>query len=220
MLLDAETISLSKLIWDYHQLHHRLKPADVILVLGSHDPRVAERGAELFLQGYAPWLLFSGGFGRLTEGTWTETEAEKFARIAEEMGVPATQILIENQSTNTGENIAFSYQLLKEKQIPLQRLILVQKPYMERRTYATFLKQWPGPEVEIMVTSPQLSFEEYAPDEVYRELVIHVMLGDLQRIKVYPEKGYQAHQEIPAEVWDAFEQLKQKGFTSHLLSTT
>ncbi|WP_205503862.1 YdcF family protein [Rufibacter psychrotolerans] len=220
MVLDPETLTLSRIIWEYHQLHHTLQPADAILVLGSHDPRVAERGAELFLAGYAPWLLFSGGFGRLTEGTWTETEAEKFARIAQEMGVPTSQILLENQSTNTGENIAFSYRLLQEKHIPVRRLILVQKPYMERRTYATFLKQWPGEEIEIMVTSPQISFEDYPLDEAYRELVIHIMLGDLQRIQLYPEKGFQVYQEIPAKVWEAFEQLKRRGFTSHLLPST
>ncbi|AKQ44733.1 hypothetical protein TH63_02400 [Rufibacter radiotolerans] len=217
MILDQETIELSRRIWAYHQLHHNLHPADAILVLGSHDTRVAERGAELWLQGYAPWLVFSGGFGRLTEGNFAEAEAEIFAKIAQDRGVPLTQILIENQSSNTGENITYSYQLLQERNVPLQSLILVQKPYMERRTYATFLKQWPGPEVEIMVTSPQLSLVNYCNEEIPMEQVIHIMLGDLQRIKLYPALGFQAYQEIPADVWDAFEQLKQKGFTDHLL---
>ena len=133
------------------------------------------------------------------------------------MGVPQSCILIENRSTNTGENIALSYQLLQAREVNLQQLILVQKPYMERRTYATFLKQWPGPPVEIMVTSPQISFEDYPNEEVSREQVIHIMLGDLQRIRLYPALGFQVHQEIPDRVWAAYEQLKQKGFTSHLL---
>ncbi|MFC6996941.1 YdcF family protein [Rufibacter roseus] len=217
MSLSPETTALAQRIWNYHQLHHSLKPASAILVLGSHDLRVAERGAELFLQGYAPSLLFSGGYGRLTEGNWTQTEAEKFAQIAIDKGVPKEKILIENKSTNTGENIAFSHQLLQQRNIPVDSLILVQKPYMERRTYATFLQQWPGPKINFMVTSPQISFTDYPNEEVSVEQVIHIMLGDLQRIKVYPQKGFQAYQEIPEKVWEAFEILKQQGFTSHLL---
>ncbi|MGV3589553.1 MAG: YdcF family protein [Adhaeribacter sp.] len=217
MLLDSETLRLSQLIWDYHHVNHNLAPADCILVLGSHDTRVAERGAELFLQGYAPLLIFSGGLGRLTDGLWTEPEADKFAQIARDLGVPADKILVENRSTNTGENIALTYALLQKNDISVKRMILVQKPYMERRAYATFMKQWPGEPVEIMVTSPQISFADYPNHEISQEEVINIMLGDLQRIHIYPPKGFQIHQDIPDAVWHAFEQLTQKGFTSHLM---
>jgi len=214
---DPETLRLSQLIWDYHHVNHTLAPADCILVLGSHDTRVAERGAELFLQGLAPLLIFTGGLGRLTDGMWDEPEADKFARIAIEMGVPEDKILIENRSTNTGENIALTHSLLKNRDIPVQRMILVQKPYMERRAYATFMKQWPGNPVEIMVTSPQINFPDYPNHEISQEEVINIMMGDLQRIKIYPPKGFQIYQDIPAEVWRAYEQLVKKGFTSHLM---
>jgi hypothetical protein len=43
------------------------------------------------------------------------------------------------------------------------------------------------------------------------------MAGDLQRIKVYAEKGFQIYQEIPAEVWDAYEQLVAAGYNEHLI---
>ena len=152
--------SLAKTIWDYHLLNHKLEKADCILVLGSHDLRVAERGAQLFLDGFASLLLFSGGLGNLTKEIWDEPEADKFAKVALKMGVPDENILIENKSTNTGENIKFSYNLLKEKRIISKNIILVQKPYMEKRTYATFVKQWPEQNVKISVTSPQISFEK------------------------------------------------------------
>jgi uncharacterized SAM-binding protein YcdF (DUF218 family) len=217
MTLDAQTIALARTLWDYHHVHHTLTLADCILVLGSHDTRVAERGAGLLLDGYAPWLVFSGGLGRLTEGVWTEPEADTFARIARQMGVPAGQILTENRSTNTGENIALSYELLQKHGIPVRRMILVQKPYMERRAYATFLKQWPGEPVELMVTSPPLSFDDYPNAEVPLEHVIHIMVGDMQRIRVYAEKGFQVPQDIPDEVWQAYEGLVARGFTEHLI---
>jgi len=43
------------------------------------------------------------------------------------------------------------------------------------------------------------------------------MVGDLQRIRVYPEKGFQIAQEIPADVWEAYEELVQMGFDSRLI---
>lgn len=214
---DSETLEAASRIWHYHQLHHSLRKADCILVLGSHDTRVAERGADLFLEGYAPWLLFSGGLGRLTEAMWTESEADTFARIALRQGVPSGKILIENRSTNTGENIAFSYQLLQQHVLPVHRILLVQKPYMERRAYATFLKQWPGPAVDLHVTSPRIAFEAYPTPDISMEEVIQIMVGDLQRIHLYPEKGFQVYQAIPEEVWQAYEQLVQKGYSKHLI---
>ena len=112
-----ETIGLAQVLWDYHHVNNSIEKSDCILVLGSHDTRVAERAAELFLEGWAPLLIFSGGLGRLTDGVFAETEADKFAAIAVDKGVPAQSILIENRSTNTGENIVFTKALLKEKNL-------------------------------------------------------------------------------------------------------
>jgi uncharacterized SAM-binding protein YcdF (DUF218 family) len=205
----------AKVLWDYHHMGHTLNSADCILVLGSHDERVGKRGAELYLQGWAPLLIFSGGLGRLTEGIWTQPEADKFANIAIAMGVPEKDILIENKSTNTGENIINTQALLKSRNIEPESFIVVQKPYMERRSYATFKKHWP--EKTIYVTSPQIRFEDYATDEIPIENVINIMAGDLQRIRVYPEKGFQIPQFIPDKVWKAYEQLVTAGFNEHLL---
>ncbi len=215
-MLTKETLALAQKLWDYHHVNHTIKPSDCILVLGSHDLRVAERGAELYLQGWAPLLIFSGGLGRLTQEIWSEAEADKFASIALTMGVPKEAILIENQSTNTGENILFTQELLKAKKIGPQSFIVVQKPYMERRSYATFKKHWP--DKDFIVTSPQMAFKDYPNEDITLEEVIHIMVGDLQRIKIYPEKGFQVFQEIPEDVWRAYERLVELGFNAHLVS--
>ena len=212
---------LAEKIWHYHRMNHQLKRADAILVLGSHDKRVAERGAELFQAGWAPLLIFSGGLGAITKGMWSEPEADQFAAIAVAMGVPPEKILIENRSSNTGENILFTRELLAEKNLDPQLFILVQKPYMERRSFATFRKLWP--EKEVIVTSPQVSFEEYLETFSSRELskddVISIMVGDLQRIKVYAQKNYQIYQEIPQDVWSAYEELVKAGYDRNLISS-
>src|SRR5262245_1050900 len=142
-MITPEVLSLARQLWDYHHMNHELAKADCILALGSHDLRVADRTAELYLQGWAPLVIMSGGLGNFTQDMWTEKEADKFAAIAIQKGVPADAILIENQSTNTGENIMFTQRLLKSKGLEIQRFIVVQKPYMERRSYATFKKHWP-----------------------------------------------------------------------------
>jgi len=217
--VDNHITSLAETIWRYHQMNHSLAKADGILVLCSYDVVVAERGAELFLEGWAPLLIFSGGLGTITSRFWTEPEADRFAEIALRMGVPRENIIIENKSTNTGENIMFTKRLLAERQISPQKLILVQKPYMERRAYATCKQLWP--EVEITVTSPRKSFDEYLDQHSSRELskedIVSIMVGDLQRIQLYPAKGFQIHQDVPPEIWAAYEELVSAGYDQHLI---
>jgi len=206
-------------VWRYHQLNHELSKADAILVLCSHDMAVATRGAQLFLEGWALLLIFSGGQGSITSRLWQEPEADLFARIAEEMGVPRDRILVENKSTNTGENVLFTRRLLSECGIDPRSFIVVQKPYMERRSYATFKKVWP--EKELVVTSPRVSLDEYltkySHDSLSADDVISIMVGDLQRIRDYPERGFQIHQEIPEDVLRAFDELVEAGYDRHLL---
>jgi uncharacterized SAM-binding protein YcdF (DUF218 family) len=214
-MVTNEVLKLAKKLWDYHHMHHALEKADCIFVLGSHDLRVAERAAQLYLEEWAPMIIFSGGLGNFTKETWTEAEADQFAAIAVSMGVPEGSILIENKSTNTGENILFTQQLLARKNMDPGSFIVVQKPYMERRSYATFKKHWA--DKKLIVTSPQIIFEEYPTEEISLERVIHIMVGDLQRIKFYPAKGFQIFQEIPPDVWQAYEQLIACGFNKHLM---
>lgn len=217
--MDPRIRPLVDKLWRYHQLNQPLSKSDVIVVLCSHDTVVAERGAELFLEGWAPLLVFSGGLGVITRHLWQDPEAERFAQIATQMGVPDDRILIEDRSTNTGENVQFTRQLLAERGIDPESLILVQKPYMERRTFATFNKVWPGK--RFAVTSPRFSMDDYlhrySNAALSADDVISIMVGDLQRIREYPARGFQIPQEIPGDVWDAYEQLVRAGYDRHLM---
>jgi len=217
--MDQQIFALAEKIWDYHLMKHQVAKADAILVLCSHDERVAERGAQLFLEDWAPLIIFSGGHGAITKSLWSEPEAERFARIAISLGVPRESILIESHSTNTGENITFTKRLLSGKNLDPHSFIIVQKPYMERRSYATFRKLWP--EKDLIVTSPQVSFRNYLAEYANRSLsasdVVSIMVGDLQRIKLYPSRGFQIEQEIPDEVWGAFELLVRAGYDKYLI---
>jgi hypothetical protein len=217
--MDAHIHSLVEKIWNYHQLHHELEMADAILVLCSHDRRVAECGAQLFLDGWAPLLIFSGGLGSITKHLWEKPEADQFAAIAREMGVPDESMLVENASTNTGENILFTRTLLAGRRLDPRSFIIVQKPYMERRSFATFRRLWPEP--DIIVTSPRVSLDEYldgySNSSLSEQDVISIMVGDLQRIRLYPARGFQIHQDIPPDIWDAGQELIRAGYDTRLV---
>lgn len=201
-------------------MHQPLSKADVILVLGNRDVRVAEHAARLYLEGFAPILLCAGSgsihnheIGR--ERFVGTTEAELFADIAVNAGVPRDAIIIENKSQNTGQNYEFSVAKLKERGIVPRKIILVQKPYMERRAYATG-KVW-LPDVDLIVTSPKITFNEYPDASTSKDRLLCSLVGDLQRIREYPKMGFQIEQEIPKDVWSAYEYLVAHGYTAKMI---
>ena len=207
----------AKIIWDYHHVHQALEKCNVILALGSSDLRVAAYAAELFMQGYGDYLVISGGYGKFTKDLFHKTEAEIFADIAIQKGVPKEKILLETQAANTGQNIVFAHKLLAAKNMKTNSLLVVTKPYMERRTYATFQKQWPTQGTKMIVSSPPIAYEDYFTEELPKDFVLNVMVGDLQRIKEYPKLGYQIEQPIPDDVWRAYELLVAAGYDTALI---
>ena len=210
----------AKIVWNYHQMHMHPTKADAIFVLGSIDTRVADYAAELFLRGLGDYVVFSGGVAHTEDRLkvrWQGSEAEHFAHIAAKKGVPKDKILTDTKAQNTGENITLTYELLLQWRLHPSSLLLIQKPYMERRTYATFKKQWPSPETSMLVTSSPISYENYFNENNPKELVLNIMVGDLQRLKEYPKLGYQIEQVIPEEVWNAGQQLVGLGYDKHLL---
>ena len=200
-------------LWDYHRLGHVLEPAEIILVFGSSDLRVAAYAAELWEAGYAPRILFSGGRGRMTQG-WTETEAAAMARVAREAGVPQDRLILEERASNTGENIRFSRELLEKRGLSPRTAIVVQKPYMERRTHAAMEVQWP--ELACIATSPPLEFADYCSEKLPPELVIAAVAGDFQRILDYPALGFASPQPVTPEAMAAYELLVRAGYVSQL----
>ncbi len=197
-------------LWDYMQLKHDLKSADCLFVMCSNDLRVAEYAAKLYHQKLAPLIVFSGGEGRCTDGLFEKSEAETFAEIARIAGVPSESIVVETKSSNSGENVRFTEQLLIEKGICCDSLILVQKPFMERRAIATFEKQWQSSYSQLQVTSTAHPFFEYINEDMPLMMVLAALMEDFSRIKTYPEKGFQTEQEIPANVESSYQALQEK----------
>lgn len=207
-----------QVIWDYLCLHQEPEKADVIVGFGNFNTDIARRAADLYLQGYAPKILFTGGLGRNTEGLLPEPEAVRFARVAMECGVPESDILLEDKSTNTKENIDFTRLLLEKEKIPHHRILGVHQPFMERRIKAAMGVYWT--DQSFAVTSPQVTIPEYLhrakQQGVSENASVSVIVGDFQRMDLYAKKGYQLPQYIPQEAWDAFHQLVAMGFDKQL----
>jgi hypothetical protein len=207
-----------QVLWDYLGMHQQPVKADCIVGFGNFNTNIARRAAELYLQGYAPKVLFTGGLGRNTEGMLPEPEAVRFGRVAMECGVPEEDLILEDRSANTKENIEFTREKLRQLGLPHEYILGVHQPFMERRITAAMGVYWP--ELKFSVTSPQVTIPEYLKDAqaqgVTEEAAICVIVGDFQRMDLYAKLGYQLPQHIPEEAWEAFRRLVDMGYDKQL----
>lgn len=171
-------------VWQYHHMGHDLpKKADGVMCLCSSDLNVAVHAAKIFLSGDYGWLLFSGGIGTGSHSGknmlgWEQPEALVFRDAAIKAGVPDHAIHTEDASTNTGDNVRLSRALILEKGLAHESIVVVQKPFMERRAFATFKKVWPEPDISI--SSVGSSWDEYVENcELDQEMVVNIMVSTL-----------------------------------------
>jgi len=228
--LGTEVLQAAQTVYEYARMHQSLerrdgKQWDGVLCLCSSDLRVARHAAQLHRK-LGGWLCFSGGVGTGPHSGanllgWKDAEAVVFAReAARTAGIPDESIIIEPEATNTGENVALSRALLAARGLSCKRVVIVQKPFMERRSWATLKRVWPT--ADAVISSPKLSFDECLNGcGIPAEVLVAIMVGDLQRIRLYalPPRNFQIAQPIPREVWAAYETLVARGFTMNVIKT-
>lgn len=202
-------------LWDYHNIPNSQNKSDFILVMGSADDRVAYHAAYLYHMGYSKILIASGGAGKVTREIYTQSEGERFSHLLIKCNVPIDCIIIEDKASNSGENLQFSKRILDEKGLNFNNGLLVTKPYMKRRAYATAMKQWP--EINWEVSAPLLSLEMYPDDKINLSMMVNLMVGDLQRIYEYSKLGFQIEQDIPSYVWESYNFLVEQGFDKYVI---
>lgn len=205
-------------LWNYHDMHHELHPCDVGVGLGSHDLGVAVVAVRLFNQGMFPRIVFTGANAPTTVERFPRGEAVHYGEYATEHGVPADSVLIEPVAKNTSENITLTRDLLMTNGIKAQSLILMSRPYQQRRAYATCKKVWP--EVDVLCASLPLPLDAYVASIGDARKVIDMLVGDTQRIDEYAKMGFAIPQEVPAGVREAFDRLVAGGYTSRLIPRT
>jgi uncharacterized SAM-binding protein YcdF (DUF218 family) len=206
---DVETL------WRYHYMHHELRPCDVGIGLGSHDLGVAVIATRLFHEGLFPWIVFTGANAPTTVERFPRGEAVHYREYAVEQGVPAESILVELRATNTAENLEYSRALLAERRITVRSVLIMSRPYQQRRAYATCKLMWP--DVDVVCASNPLELDDYVRSIGDPRRVVEMLVGDTQRIEVYAERGFAIPQEMPDAVRAAFERLVAAGYTSRLI---
>ena len=217
-MIPAQVWADARQLWDFQQMGHEPRPCSVAIGLGSHDLGVADTTADLYHQGMAPLIVFTGATSRTTHERMPRGEAEHYRERAMELGVPGRVILVEPNARNTGENIRFSRALLEERRVLVSSVLLVSKPYEERRGYATARKLWPG--VEWVCASTPMTLADYVDSIGDARLVVDMLVGAQQRLMIYPRQGFMIEQKIPGDIKAAYERLRDCGFTSRLAPET
>ncbi|MER5964195.1 YdcF family protein [Streptomyces sp. NPDC002057] len=215
-MISAQNWSDAHRLWDFQQMGHEPRPCSVGIGLGSHDLGVADATVDLYRRGMFPLVVFTGATSRTTEGRMPKGEAEHYRERALELGVPAPAILVEPNARNTGENIRFSRSLLGSHGIQVSSILLISKPYEERRAYATARKLWP--DVDVVSASTDMRLEEYVDSIGDPRLVLDMLVGAQQRLLLYPERGFTIAQDVPEVVAAAYERLRCAGFVSRLMA--
>ncbi len=202
-------------LWYYHQLGHELRPADVGIGLGSHDLGVATCAADLYHRGLVPRLVVTGAFAPTTVATFPRGEAVHYREHALALGVPDDAILVEPTATNTGENITRTRALLTAQGLAVTSVILISRPYQQRRAYATCRQLWP--DVSVQCTSLPMALDDYVASIGDVDRIVNMLVGDTQRIWVYAQQGHAIPQAVPVDVLEAYRVLVAAGYTSRLV---
>lgn len=183
--------------------------AELVLAMGSQDLRVADTAVRAFRETRADWLVCSGGFGKDTAALFHQPEGVLYAQRCRDAGVPEERLIVEDRASNSGENFLFSKRLLAGRGLFPSAGVIACKPYMARRAWAAGTWQWP--EARWSVFPSPVGLEEYLARSGGPEAVFHLMVGDLQRLRVYAGR-FQAPVEVPEAVWAAYERLAADGW--------
>jgi len=207
MFRNPKVEELTRTVWNYMDVStpiEKLPKVDFGLVLGSADMLPAVRAVELYDAGKVSRFVFSGKGGTNLGLSGNETEARALSNIATGLGVHPADVILEQESTNTGQNIQFTYNLLKGAQTTLREgekgasfilvpeLVVLHMPSALGRDRATLMKQWPStedtPQPKFYMSGLQIGMIGYLEQGFGKDQtvdkIIGGLLGDFQRMQV------------------------------------
>ena len=196
--MTTEIYAHIELLWKYLSVGELVEPCDIAFVLGRDDFSIPKRMVSVYNNGLAPVIIILGGRGRLT-GSIEGSESQEFKKQLLAQGIPEEVILIEEKSTNTGENIIEGLKVIKENSLQPKRICLITHRPHTRRALAvasalnSSITWLPCPDE---CTVPGFTSDRLI--EVAKELV-----GEVLRLEEYPKLGYFENQHIPQEIISA-----------------
>jgi uncharacterized SAM-binding protein YcdF (DUF218 family) len=201
---------LSQILWNWLAINDKPENSDIIFLFGGAILNTPQKGLELFNQGLAPYIVTTGLGGTFGNPEWTKPIADMFTNYLVEKGIPQEKIIIQNTSTNTPEDVKIAIPLLRKMNIPHSSAIIVSRPVHQRRAYATFAKLYP----EIKLINAPCFETEPTQIEDQNELVYVATrcLQEYERLITYGEKGDLVIQQIPADIAETYNQLKQLSY--------
>lgn len=131
-------------------LQDKPQKSDIILIPGSEETQLIYKAIKLYNDGFAPLILISGGANQIIPKY--SSEAEYFAKICSEQNISQNSIICETKAKNTFENAHMSYELIKEKNINIESVLLVVKEYHSRRALLTY-KRYFSPNINFSVAT-------------------------------------------------------------------
>lgn len=174
-----------KKITDYIFLESKPQKADLALVFGTRHSEAINKVYELYRDKLIPKILVSGGLNRVTG----ENEANEMSQALMELGVNKDDIILEDQSINSLENVLFSKKVIEEKIgfNNIKKIIAVVKHYHSRRALMTLKRYFPKTVVLIPVTYDIYGFDKdnWFEDASGKEKV----MDEWDKISVYLKKG-------------------------------
>jgi hypothetical protein len=172
----------------------KLPKVDAIFAFGHNLARTPEHAVHLYYLGLAPSVIVTGHIGirktSLPDGF--KTQGEFFANVLTSHGIPRSQIIIEEQSRNTLENVVFGMKVAQETGLSPKSLILCAIPAHLRRCRLTFSKQFP----HITTYGSAFIWKESELDDYH----IGRLVGEVDRLITYAKKGDTAPIAIPRAV--------------------
>lgn len=213
--VNEDVLVPAQVVFDYLSIRSEgLDRADIVLGFGHFDPKIPARCCELYHQGYASRILFTGGIGAGT----ADLEQPEALYFRDEIrrrcpDIPEDAILVEVESTHTGENVRYSLVRLREsgwaynRISGLRRVILVANAYRQRRVWLTWRRN--APDVPAFNIPPRTTFE--AERALFAEKgldLIELLVGEVDRIVRYGSLGYIVEVKVPGCVLEACDRLR------------
>lgn len=177
-------------ITDFIFIENQPAKADIILIPGGLRPQLMYKAVELYQQGFAPYILPSGGAGpklsrEIEAGTahW-KSEWEFLQNIAVQKGVPEKVILKEDEALNTYDNARLSWRVVQQQNIEVNKAILVCKAYHARRALLTYQAAFSS-KIEYIIC-PIIDDRDVRKDNWYLdEKKIELVMGEVEKIGKY-----------------------------------
>jgi uncharacterized SAM-binding protein YcdF (DUF218 family) len=211
-----DQIAQAKTLFAYLALlSPNLSKVDVIVGFGHFDLNIPRHCGELYTHGYADRIIFTGGIGSGTADLG-KPEAQAFAEELQRSHpyIPEEAIIIEDTSTNTGENVQFTIQKLKNDYPDftfgneIRSAILVANSYRQHRVFLTCRKKLP--QMTFYNAPPAIAFEDELAVFARKGYdLIELLVGEIDRIVRYGERGFLAQIPLPQKVHHLYTTLKR-----------